>query len=136
MSTQDHPDTDGPPLFGFAQGEVVEAAHDIIVGCPEGTRLRIVGPSGNPRHPVAVVKEYDPSWQIGVSVGDLRKTVPFSPRYLVVSRRAVGREVVIRVSSEDGTQVDQLNDAELASVRAALREYGIRQLGDTDHEET
>lgn len=71
---------DAATLFGFAPGEIVEAAWDITEGlhspkviCDEGTELRVTGPSGNALHPIRVEKTNGSSWACAVSPSDIRK---------------------------------------------------------------
>ena len=67
-------------LLGFEVGEIVEAAREIPTGfmlagiaSEEGTRLRILGPSGNSLHPISVCKESDRFYALAVSLGDIRR---------------------------------------------------------------
>ena len=81
---------DAATLFGFAPGEIVEAAWDITEGlhstkviCDEGTELRVTGPSGNALHPIRVEKTNGSSWSCAVSASDIRK-----PNVQGMARRA------------------------------------------------
>lgn len=65
---------------GYAAGDTVEAAHDITSGlhqsqvlATEGTRLLVLGPSGNALHPIAVAKEQDRHYIFAVSDSNLRR---------------------------------------------------------------
>lgn len=64
----------------WAIGCIAEAAHDITAGIcqpkvlvPEGSRLVVLGPSGNKLHPIAVSKENDESFVLAVSASSLRQ---------------------------------------------------------------
>lgn len=61
-------------------GETAEAAHDITTGLfqaevivKEGALLKIVGPSGNKLHPIAVSKFTDQHFTFAVSPSNIRK---------------------------------------------------------------
>ena len=82
-------------LLGFEVGEIVEAAREIPTGfmlagiaSEEGTRLRILGPSGNSLHPISVCKESDRFYALAVSLGDIRR-----PNAEVSDRRAHATEI-------------------------------------------
>jgi len=71
---------DSTRLLGFRIGQIVVASHDITAGlyqptvlCRKGTRLRVVGPSGNGLHPIGCCKVKDKHWNIAVSVCDIEK---------------------------------------------------------------
>ncbi len=61
---------------------------------------------------------------------------PFE-RFIQVTRRLVSREVIVRMISADGTQVDDLTDAELEVVKASLQDTGWRtyRRRDTDNQD-
>ena len=89
-------------LLGFRIGQVVVASHDITAGlyqptvlCRKGTRLRVVGPSGNGLHPIGCCKVKDKHWNIAVSVCDIEK-----PNIPAETRPASGRSLQPMVGTE------------------------------------
>lgn len=59
-----------------------------------------------------------------------RQEQPPGSRMLAVSRDAVSGGTSIRAVSADGSEVANLDDTELAKVKAALRNYGLQLYGD------
>ena len=67
----------------YKPGTIVESAYDITAGlhdftllAAKGTRLIVIGESGNGLHPIAVRKASDPNFEFAVSERDIKEPAP------------------------------------------------------------